>query len=837
MESKQNIAAVSAQELAADVAEKDAFELELPVPAEEVEAIRDTLRRRLGEFATEGVDDSDKIAYLTRLALELTGARALEILQRASADHADDVNFPEHTMAHILELVGGPAVAGLDLVAYDAAVRAEATLIDSFSPYPEVRSVIDPFDDPSIPVETVRAYVLGLIWVVIGAFVNSFFAWRQPQLKLQSTAIQLLLYPCGKLAQLLPDWGVTMFATLMVNVGASSSNFMNYVLIQRLPVYYGQEWVSAGYIIVLNLSSLIVGFGWAGLLRRWVIYPSRAIWPTVLPTLALNRALLVPERKTRVHGWSISRYRFFFVCFVGMFLYFFLPDYVFTALADFNWMTWIAPTNLKLALITGSFLGMGVNPVPTFDWSVINYFNPLVVPVFATVNNYVGMLCGGVVVVALYWTNYRWGAYLPINSNQLFSNMGVKFNVSRVLTDGLLDEDKYQAYSPPYMSSGNLVYLGAFLMMYTLSFLYTLATEWPMLRAAVRSFWQGLRNRKGSTYAQYGDPVSRLMTRYKEVPDWWFLALFVVSFAMFLAGVLTYPTKTPWWAIIVTTLVSFVMLVPITLIYAITGFDLRMNNLSSVISGYMLPGNGNANLMCRLIGINTDIQADTFVSDLKMAHYAKVPPRAAFRAQLLAVVVQCFVGVGVILFQIDNIENLCSSTQKDKFTCAGTTTIYADSVLFGVIGPRRVFDRLYPPLKYSFLIGVLIVPPMLLLRRWFPRQMRYVHPVLLANGAASWGSSYNLAYFTPGLYASLAFMWYVRRRYLAWWSKYNYVLTSAFSAGVALSGVVVFLAFEYKSVDLDWWGNTVSRAGVDGSKAGAILAIPDGGFGLRPGTY
>lgn len=37
-------------------------------------------------------------------------------------------------------------------------------------------------------------------------------------------------------------------------------------------------------------------------------------------------------------------------------------------------MTWIAPNNLTLAIITGSICGMGLNPFPSFDVSVFSPF-------------------------------------------------------------------------------------------------------------------------------------------------------------------------------------------------------------------------------------------------------------------------------------------------------------------------------------------------------------------------------------------------------------------------------------------------------------------------------
>jgi hypothetical protein len=59
--------------------------------------------------------------------------------------------------------------------------------------------------------------------------------------------------------------------------------------------------------------------------------------------LALNRALLVPGKPETVHGWTMSRYKFFFVFFSAMFIYFWLPDFAFGALSYFAWISWIAP--------------------------------------------------------------------------------------------------------------------------------------------------------------------------------------------------------------------------------------------------------------------------------------------------------------------------------------------------------------------------------------------------------------------------------------------------------------------------------------------------------------
>ena len=77
--------------------------------------------------------------------------------------------------------------------------------------------------------------------------------------------------------------------------------------VQHLPMYFNQQWASNfGYqresdpilsksrtphpeaLVLVALSTNFIGFGLAGLTRRFLVYPSRAIWPTNLATIALN---------------------------------------------------------------------------------------------------------------------------------------------------------------------------------------------------------------------------------------------------------------------------------------------------------------------------------------------------------------------------------------------------------------------------------------------------------------------------------------------------------------------------------------------------------------------
>ncbi|KAK9371502.1 OPT oligopeptide transporter protein-domain-containing protein [Lipomyces chichibuensis] len=782
---------------------------------------------------------------------------AYEILTAAADYHSDDVNFPVKAMRKIRLLLERNEASGLDQESFELDVRLQACLMKYHSPYPEVRAVCKPVDDPTIPAETLRAYLIGIFWVACASFINQLFNFRRPYLYLNSTVIQILVYPTGKLCErILPRATVNifgkrfslnngpwtfkeqMFVTTMTNVGAGSSNFTNYVVVLKLPMFFGLNFIGFGFMFLMNVSSQFFGFGVAGLLRRWVIYPTKAVWPTILPTLQLNKTLLLPETKKNIHGWTISKYKFFFITFTCMFFYFFIPDYLFPALSTFNWITWIAPKNKILAFVTGSNIGMGFNPWPTFDWSVISYSSPLVLPFFSNANRYFGTILGALILAAMYWSNYNSTGYMPPNTSNVYDRTGQVYNLSRVIVDGVLDENRYRQYSPPYISAGNLMNLGAVYALYTLSFVYITMNEWPLISEALRGFIRNLKDRQISNYDRYKDPISLMMKQYPEVPDWWFLIVFVISLAMGIVGLTAYPSTTPVWALIVIILVSLVFLIPTAIIYAVTGFNISVNNLAVLLGGYMVPGNGVANVLCRLYGNNTDEQAESFISDQKLAHYAKLPPRAVFRAQILATAVQVFTTTGAIMFLINGIPDLCSFTQASRFVCTFPHSLYAESLLLGVVGPTRTFNVLYPILKYAFLIGALAAVLFWAIRKRYNNAFKFVHPVLILGGVARWGSTYNLSYYTEGFYVSAFFMVFVRRRYLAWWTKYNYVLSSALTGGVAFSGILIFLALQYHPHKLTWWGTTVQSSGVDGQGVATLYDRPEVGyFGVPAGSW
>lgn len=105
--------------------------------------------------------------------------------------------------------------------------------------------------------------------------------------------------------------------------------------------------------------------------------------------------------------------------------------------------------------------------------------------------------------------------------------------------------------------------------------------------------------------------------KYKEVPDWVFAVVLVISIALAIICVKVYPAQTPVWGIFFAVGINFVFLIPLTAIYSTTGFSFGLNVLVQLIVGFALPGNGLALMFIKAFGYNINGQAQNYISDQK----------------------------------------------------------------------------------------------------------------------------------------------------------------------------------------------------------------------------
>ena len=192
-----------------DIKEKDEF-LETPADPPIIDS---ATRARVHEHYSrqDEILSSEHAKFMEQKIAEMSEERALEVLLRCIETHSDDPNFPSWTMEKIISLCKGSKVSDMDPFDWLFELKVEAATIHYHSPYPEIRAVCPPVDDPSIPVETLRAYILGIALMGGSTAMNTFFSPRQPGISLNGLVLQCILAPLGRAcAKFLPDWGVTI---------------------------------------------------------------------------------------------------------------------------------------------------------------------------------------------------------------------------------------------------------------------------------------------------------------------------------------------------------------------------------------------------------------------------------------------------------------------------------------------------------------------------------------------------------------------------------------------------------------------------------------------------
>lgn len=470
------------------------------------------------------------------------------------------------------------------------------------SPHEAVRASVPPTDDITLSINTPRMWCLSIIFSFLGSSTNLFFSLRYPSVAITPVIALLLVHPLGHLWDLLlkrqydPEESFVDGARTPSISGNSqiphkvgkftairrwlaqgrwnekehtcvyvSSNvafgfaFATDVIVEQTK-FYNQE-APIAYQLLLTISTQILGYGFAGLARRFLVRPSGMIWPGTLMSAAMFSTLHRQENKP-AEGWTISRWKFFYIVWTVSFLFYFLPGLLMPALSYFNVITWFAPKNVVIANLFGVSSGLGLFPL-TFDWAQVTYVgSPLLVPFWASMNVFGGLaVVMWIVAPILYYRNVLFSSYMPILSAAVFDNTGKVYDVSRILTpEFLFDREAYQNYSRvflpiTYVLSYGVQFAGlAALLTHTACWhgqdiwrtwkkalaearedgkpAYQPVSDSPGTSPSRQSTDDGHARRSRSNSNNEGlisheDVHSRLMKRYKDAPMSWYLITFL----------------------------------------------------------------------------------------------------------------------------------------------------------------------------------------------------------------------------------------------------------------------------------------------------------------------
>lgn len=204
-------------------------------------------------------------------------------------------------------------------------------------------------------------------------------------------------------------------------------------------------------------------------------------------------------------------------------------------------------------------------------------------------------------------------------------------------------------------------------------------------------------------------------------------------------------------------------------------------------------------------------QAVTFLQDFKLGHYMKIPPRTMFMAQVVGTVIACITYLGTAWWLLETITDICDATASDSvWTCPSDHVFYDASVIWGLIGPRRIFGNLgtYEAVNWFFLVGAIAPILVWLAAKAFPQQewIRLINMPVLIGATGMMPPATAVNYTTWVLVGFLSgFVVYRYRPDL--WQRYNYVLSGSLDAGLAFMGVLLYFCLGLENVSINWWGN------------------------------
>ncbi|KAH8672106.1 small oligopeptide transporter-like protein [Tricladium varicosporioides] len=708
------------------------------------------------------------------------------------------------------------------------------------SPYPEVRAAVRNYDE-DVPCNTIRAWVIGLSLVFLGASMNTLFSLRAPSIGLGALVAQIIAWPLGHgWAKVMPrkqfntfglkwtlnpgPFNIKEHSIIVVMAGVSFSAAYATDIILAQIAFYKQDF-GILFQLMLTISTQSVGYGIAGIMRKFLVYPAAMIWPGNLVSVTLMNAMYETEAKPdpTVIGGKMARYKWFgYVC-LGAFVYYFIPGFLAQFLSVFAFATWAAPNNIVVNQLFGGTTGLSLLPI-TFDWTQISGFvgSPLIPPWFSIANTLIGVVSFYIVGCSiLHYTGTWSAAFLPMSDSATYDNTGASYNVTRILNPNFtLNVEAYKSYSPLFLST-------TFAMSYGLSFAAIASLIVYTYLNHGKQIWQQFRNSK----TEEPDIHMKMMSKYREAPTWWYMGLFVLMVALSLVTVLAFQTNLTWWAFFLALAISFGFSLPIGIIQAITNTQIGLNVLTEFIFGYIQPGRPLALMIFKTYGYITMSQALSFTSDLKFGHYMKIPPRTMFMCQVVATTLSCFIQVGVLNFALTNIKDVCTPHQEQHFTCPGGRVFFSASVIWGLIGPARIFSpgQIYSGLFWFFGIGAILPIIIYFAARRFPASpIKYLMAPLIFGGAASIPPATPLNYLSWGV-VGFIFQHVIRRKYFAWWSRLNYLTSSGLDLGLALSTLFIFFAFTMNNVEAPkWWGNNIVSATMDAQDTAIQKVVAEG---------
>ncbi|KAH0770982.1 hypothetical protein KY290_014963 [Solanum tuberosum] len=178
------------------------------------------------------------------------------------------------------------------------------------------------------------------------------------------------------------------------------------------------------------------------------------------------------------------------------------------------------------------------------------------------------------------WSRRHWtrlAKNLPIFSDGIFKENNQDYNISNIIDPNFhIDLEKYDHEGRLYLSIVILLTYGFSFACFTATvvhvFLFHRRDLCHLSKSSIQEKKMGVQ--------------TKLMRKYKQVPEWWFTLILLINIATTIPG---------------------------------------LNVITEYIMGYLYPGYPVANMCFKVYGYISMKQGLTFLKDLKLGHYMKIP--------------------------------------------------------------------------------------------------------------------------------------------------------------------------------------------------------------------
>ncbi|OQE27350.1 hypothetical protein PENSTE_c004G05557 [Penicillium steckii] len=711
----------------------------------------------------------------------------------------------------------------------------------------QVRQLINLKDDPTLPTITFRYFVLSAIFVIPGAFLSQLSYFRTTSAKYSVFFVQIACHYAGHfLARTLPAWNIRIPATnwgfslnpgpwsikehVLVTITAASGASYNlgYAPIVLAELWYGER-IQPAVALFFMLAIVWIGYAFAALARQILLPDPDYIWPQALMQTTLFETFRRTDTTSRL---ARRQMKVFFFLLLAMTLWQFLPEYVFPFTSSLAFLCWVAPRNPVANFVGSGLGGMGFLNL-SLDWSNINWNGSsiLLTPWWTQVLLFFAFAFNcWVLIPAAKWG--KLGSFKHgLMSNSLFMGNGTEYPTSKVLTPTFhLNETAYQEYGPMYMGTQNVwaTFFDYAKLPAAITWIATFgyAQVSSNLKKIFSSRKAGHSNQNDQTaqgegiHYKYNDRLNVIQRQYKEIPTWWYVALFVVGFVILITSIACGYLFIPIWTLFVALGSAAIFVVPFAWLYAISNYQLETGSFNELVYGYMVHTKAGQNhqhpcgpSVYGSIAGDAWYRAQYMLQDQKIGHYMHIPPRQVFFSQIFGTILGVPIDYAVVRWVMDTKGDYLTGKKTDplnQWTGQKLVTSNTMGMQYAVLGPKRLFAQAeMAPLPWSFLVGAVIPPILFIFHRLFPKlRIDLWNVSIFFGGLAMFYGNVSTGYTSAIIGAYIAMYWAYRRHFEVW-KRYNYLVAAAFDAGFNLNMLLIFLFFgSGKQISMPkWWGN------------------------------